>query len=141
MNYHYPNTQFWGDKLAKLDIGGAVSYDVEPFDAGLFSHSNIPSAYPPDRSRTLFPTNIYFAWTTPSYDAEVAAALWQSTNTIRAAAVSEGQNITDVAVYGNYALFGTPVESLYGSNLPRLRSIRNAVDPNNVMALAGGFKI
>jgi len=134
-------TLFWGDKLAKLDIGGAVSYDTEPFDAGLFSHSNIPSAYPPDRSRVLFPTNIYFAWTTPSDDADVAAALWQSTNTIRAAAVAEGQNITDVVVYGNYALIGTPVESLYGANLPRLRSIRSAVDPSNVMALAGGFKI
>jgi hypothetical protein len=118
-----------------------VSYDVEPFDAGLFNHSNIPSAYPPDRSRALFPTNIYFAWSSPSKDADVAAALRQSTNTIRAAAIADGQNITDVAVYGNYALLGTPVESLYGANVQRLRSIRNKVDPHNVMALAGGFKI
>jgi len=65
----------------------------------------------------------------------------QSTNTIRAAAVAEGQNVADVALYGNYALFGTPVESLYGANLQRLRSIRNKIDPHNVMALAGGFKI
>jgi hypothetical protein len=118
-----------------------VSYDVEPFDPSLFDHSSIPSAYPPDRSRALFPTNIYFAWSSASNDADVAAALWQSTNTIRAAAVADGQNITNVAVYGNYALIGTPVESLYGANLPRLSSIGNNVDPNNVMALAGGFKI
>ena len=123
-----------------MDIGGAVSYDVEPFDSGLFSHSNIPSAYPPDRSRALFPTNIYFAWTSSSKDIEVASALSQSTNTIRSAAIAEGQSIADVSLYGNYALFGTPVQALYGTNLPRLKSIRSKVDPSNVMALAGGFK-
>jgi hypothetical protein len=137
---NYPNSQFWGDVLSKMDIGGAVSYDVEPFDPSLFNHSNTPSAYPPDRSRALFPTNIYFAWSSSSKDADVAAAILQSTNTIRSAAIAEGQNIVDVAPYGNYALFGTPVETLYGANLPRLKSIRSKVDPNNVMALAGGFK-
>ncbi|KAI0268935.1 hypothetical protein BGY98DRAFT_1091459 [Russula aff. rugulosa BPL654] len=124
----------------RMDVGGAVSYDVEPFDSGLFSHSNMPSAYPPDRSRVLFPANICFTWTSSSKDTEVAAAILQSTNTIRSAANVEGQNITDVALYGNYALLGTPVEALYGANLPRLKSIRSQVDPNNVMALAGGFK-
>ena len=114
---------------------------MEPFRADLFSHSNTPSAYPPDRSRTLFPTDIYFAWTSPSNDVVVAAAIRQSTNTVRSAALAEGQNIADVALYGNYALFGTPVEALYGANLPRLKSIQSKVDPNNVMALAGGFKI
>jgi hypothetical protein len=123
-----------------MDVGGAVSYDMEPFDSGLFSHSNISSAYPPDRSRALFPTNLYFAWTSSSKDTEVAAAILQSTNTIRSAANAEGQNITDVALYGNYALFETPVDALYGANLPRLKSIQSKVDPNNVMALAGGFK-
>jgi hypothetical protein len=137
---NYPNARFWGDVLSKMDVGGAVSYDVEPFDSGLFSHSNMPSAYPPDRSRVLFPANICFTWTSSSKDTEVAAAILQSTNTIRSAANVEGQNITDVALYGNYALLGTPVEALYGANLPRLKSIRSQVDPNNVMALAGGFK-
>jgi hypothetical protein len=117
-----------------------VSYDMEPFLPDLFNHSNTPSAYPPDRSRVLFPTNIYFAWTSPSKDTAVAAAISQSMNRIRSAAIDEGQNITGVAVYGNYALFGTPVEALYGANLPRLKFIRSQVDPNNVMALAGGFK-
>jgi hypothetical protein len=136
------NAQFWGDVLSKMDIGGAVSYGIEPFDSGLFSHSDIPSAYPPDRSRALLPTSIYFAWTSSSKDTEVAAAILQSTNTIRSAAIAEGQNIDsdDVALYGNYALFGTPVEAVYGANLPRLKSIRSEIDPNNVMALAGGFK-
>ena len=123
-----------------MDKGGAVSYDVEPFLPDLFSHSKTPSAYPPDRSHALFPTNVYYAWTSPSKDAAVAAAILESTNTIRSAAIAEGQNIVDVALYGNYALFGTPAEAVYGANLPRLKSIRSKFDPNNVMALAGGLK-
>lgn len=133
--------QFWGDRLASIDEGAAVSYDIEPFDPGLFSHSDTPSAYPPDRSRALFPTNIYFAWTTPARDTDFAAALRQSTNTLRAAAVADGQAVGDAFSYGNYALFGTPVERLYGANLKRLSAIRSSVDPNGVMALAGGFKV
>jgi len=130
-------TLFWGDKL---DFGGAVSYDIEPFNSGLFSHSTTPSAFPPDRSRTLLPTNLYFAWTFSEDDATVAAALRESTNTVLAAAIADGQDVANAALYGNYALFGTPVESLYGANLQQLKDIRSAVDPNGVMALAGGFK-
>ncbi|KAI9450556.1 FAD dependent oxidoreductase [Russula earlei] len=134
-------TRFWGDKLAELDSHAAVSYDIEPFDSGLFSHSNTPSAYPPDRSRALLPTNLYFAWTSPTRDADVAVALQQSTNAVRAAAIADGQDVANAALYGNYALFGTPVESLYGANLQRLRDIRSRVDPKGVMGLAGGFKV
>ncbi|KAH9957078.1 FAD-binding domain-containing protein [Russula dissimulans] len=134
------NRQFWGLKLAALDSGGSVSYDVEPFDSGLFSHSTTPSAFPPDRSYALFPTHFCFSWTSSERDADVAAAIRESTNRVRAAAIADGQDVADAAVYGNYALFGTPVESLYGANVQRLRDIRSAVDPKGVMALAGGFK-
>lgn len=86
------------------------------------------------------PTNIYFAWTSPEQDAEIAAALLQSTDAVRAAAIADGQDIANAAQYGNYALFGTPVKALYGDNVQRLADIRKKVDPNGVMALAGGFK-
>jgi hypothetical protein len=132
--------QFWVDRLASIDAGGAVSYDIEPFDPGLFSHSNIPSAYPPDRSRALLPTNIYYAWDSPAHDADVAEALRQSTDTVRAAAVADGQDVGGAFSYSNYALFGIPIDRLYGANLNRLGAIRSRVDPNGVMALAGGFK-
>lgn len=45
------------------------------------------------------------------------------------------------ALYPNYAIFDTPVESIYGSNLDRMRKVKAAVDPDNVMGLAGGFKV
>ena len=40
----------------------------------------------------------------------------------------------------NYALFDTPLEDMYGANVPRLRKIRAEIDPEDVMGLAGGFK-
>jgi hypothetical protein len=132
--------QFWGSQLAKLDNGTTVSIAAEPFDAGLFNHSIMPSAYPPDRSRPLFPTNLYFGWTKTDLDADIANALRQSSDAVRAAAVADGQGVANAFVYGNYALFGTPVEAVYGANVPRLREIRSRIDPCDVMGLAGGFK-
>ena len=44
--------------------------------------------------------------------------------------------------YPNYAATGTSAESLYGAqNAARLKSIRDAIDQNKVMNLAGGFSI
>jgi Berberine and berberine like len=40
----------------------------------------------------------------------------------------------------NYALFSTPLVDMYGKNVERLREIRRAIDPEDVMGLAGGFK-
>ncbi len=59
---------------------------------------------------------------------------------VQAVALADGQNVSHAAVYVNYALFGTPLEDIYGQNVPRLRKIRAAVDPEDVMGLAGGFK-
>ena len=73
-------------------------------------------------------------------DDDIADALRQSTEAVRAAAIADGQDVADAFVYGNYALFGTPVKSVYGANLPRLTEIQQRVDPTNVMGLAGGFK-
>jgi hypothetical protein len=111
------------------------------FNAGLFSHTLTPSAYPPDRSCPFLPINIYFGWTSPERDSDVAAALRQSTAAVRAAALADGQDVGGAAIYGNEALFGTPVEDIYGKNVPRLREIRKSVDPMDVMGLAGGFRV
>jgi hypothetical protein len=41
----------------------------------------------------------------------------------------------------NYALAETPLELLYGPNLPSLHATKQKWDPQNVMGLAGGFKL
>jgi hypothetical protein len=70
----------------------------------------------------------------------MAFALRQISDTIRAAALADGQNVSHAAKYVNYALFGTPLEDIYGGNLDRLRKIRAAIDPEDVMGRTGGWK-
>jgi hypothetical protein len=61
-------------------------------------------------------------------------------DTIHAAALADGQNVSHATVYPNYALFGRPLEDMYGKNVDRLRKVRAAIDPEGVMGLAGGWK-
>jgi hypothetical protein len=67
-------------------------------------------------------------------------AIREAGDNLRAAALEDGQDIEHAAVYPNYALFDTPLEDMYGNHVPRLRALRRAVDPEDVMGLAGGFK-
>ena len=66
----------------------------------------------------------------------------QSAARLESLAVAEGQAGVDTASkYANYAIYDTPVSRIYGGNLVRLQATKARVDPNNVMGLAGGFKI
>lgn len=136
-------TKFWGAKLS-IDTGLFISYDVEPFRPNIFSVSDThtESAYPPSRSAGLLPLNLYYAWSFEISDDVFHDAIRQSAAHLYNVAVGQGQSdIVGAAVYPNYAIFDTPVESMYGSNVARLKQIKASVDPDNVMALAGGFKI
>ncbi|KAI0260018.1 hypothetical protein BC834DRAFT_589028 [Gloeopeniophorella convolvens] len=133
-------TVFWGNKLTPLDKNVTVGATLEPFNSGIFSHGS-DSAFPPDRSHALFPNVLGFVWSNASLDDTMARGLREYTDAIGAAALAEGQNVSHAAPYINYALFDTPVELLYGENLPRLRAIKKEIDPKNVMGLAGGFKV
>ena len=70
----------------------------------------------------------------------MAFALRNISTTIHAAALADGQNVSHAAVYPNYALFGTPLEDMYGENVERLRKIRAAIDPEDLMGRTGGWK-
>ncbi|KAG6864858.1 hypothetical protein C0991_006759 [Blastosporella zonata] len=131
-------TIFWGTRLSLLS-GTFISYDVEPFLPDLFSHG-APSAYPPVRSSGLSPFNIYYAWTLATSDEYFQEAARQSAAQIKSVALAEGQDISDLAVYPNYAIYDTPLDGLYGDNVATLQELKATVDPNNVMGLAGGFK-
>lgn len=133
-------TIFWGSQPSLAASSPLISYGVEPFLPSLFAHG-APSAYPPSRSISLSPFNIYFRWIRESYDNDFYAAARESAAHIRACAIAEGQDIAGAAVYPGYALFGTPISDLYGANLPALQALKAKVDPDNVMGLAGGFKI
>lgn len=65
----------------------------------------------------------------------------QSAQHLTAVAQGEGQNIADAALYGNYAIADTPLERIFGANLPSMRVAKQKYDPQNVMGLAGGWKL
>jgi hypothetical protein len=73
-------------------------------------------------------------------DNAFARALRQHSDALLSAALADGQSVSNASVYVNYALFDTPLEDMYGENVPRLRKIRAEIDPGDVMGLAGGFK-
>ena len=54
--------------------------------------------------------------------------------------IKDGQDLEDAAHYTNYALYGTPLEKMYGKNVERLRAIKKKYDPFHVMDLTGGFR-
>lgn len=129
-----------GSNLSSLFATGTfISYDVEPFLPSLFTHGS-DSAYPPSRSKGLYPLNLYYAWELPAADSFFHDAIVQSAAIIEAAAVADGQDVSSAALYGNYAVAGTSLTRIYGDNLARLDSIKAQYDPNNVMGLAGGWK-
>ena len=120
----------------------SLSATLEPFDKGLFSHWS-GSAYPPDRSLAVLPSVFNFQWINASLDETMAFALpplRQMSHAIRAAALTDGQNVSHAAVYVNDAIFGTPLKDMYGGNVERLRGIRATIDRDDVLGLAGGFK-
>jgi FAD/FMN-containing dehydrogenase len=71
----------------------------------------------------------------------MADAMHRSVASILAAGIKDGQDLTNAAPYVNYALFGTPLERIYGGQLERLREIKRKYDPENIMALTGGWKL
>ncbi|KAJ8074401.1 hypothetical protein PM082_015301 [Marasmius tenuissimus] len=134
-------TKHWGLLLSPL-TGTFVSYAVEPFHPSLLSHTSLASAYPPTRGQILLPLEIYYAWMLSTSDSVMLDAVRRSTAQLENVAVSTGQARVDTASkYPNYAIYDTPVSRIYGGNLGRLQAIKASVDPDNVMGLAGGFKI
>ena len=69
------------------------------------------------------------------------SAAAQSAEQLTRVAQGEGQNIADAPLYGNYAMGDTPVERIFGDSLPQLQAIKQKYDPDNVMSLAGGWKL
>lgn len=66
----------------------------------------------------------------------------QSIETLKQVAIEEGIYRDTFTAYPNYAISGTTAEELYGAkNAARLRAIRDQIDPDRVMDLAGGFSI
>ncbi|TEB19617.1 FAD-binding domain-containing protein [Coprinellus micaceus] len=95
----------------------------EPFLPSILSHNKHKTAYP-------FTKDV---------------AVWDSEkirDKLEATLVDEGHTgVPTSPLYPNYALWDAPLDRIYGNNLPRLQAVKQRVDPEDVMGLAGGFKI
>jgi hypothetical protein len=114
-------------------------YILDPFEPDVLTHGE-PSVYPPNRPLAVLPSSNDLGWTDESVDHFMVNAICTSAATFVKAGVQDGQNRTDAAPYVNYAFLGTPVESMYGDNLERLRETRRRFDPRDVIGLAGGWE-
>ena len=130
-----------GDKLSEKDKDITLAFNIEPFESDIFTHGG-PSAYPPDRSRTILPSVLTLTWNDESLDKDkyVYNSLRSLSASILEAGIKDGQDLKDAAPYTNYAIYGTPLEKMYGQNVERLREIKKKYDPFHVMDLTGGFR-
>jgi hypothetical protein len=87
-----------------------------------------------------FQSVLIYSFENATLDDTLSRAMRKQSEALRIAAVADGQDLSHASVYPNFALFDTPLEDMYGANVPRLRQIKADIDPNDVMGLAGGFK-
>ncbi|KAG1762038.1 FAD-binding domain-containing protein [Suillus occidentalis] len=129
----------WGANLTGSSAR-IISYDVDVYLSTLYDHVDSPTAYPPTRDRGYSFIEVYYGWADSEYDDTMFDAVDASAKHMIQALTDDGQDIANVAVYPNNAPPDTTLERMYGDNLPRLRAIKKAVDPDNVMGLTGGWK-
>ena len=126
---HYGTTELLGP-------GFTIAYTIEPFIRKWTSHAT-KSAWPHDRF--ISPTNLYFAWPLSSSDSILHKALADTKAAIVKAAENEGQNLSNIYTYANYALATDSLKSIYGPHVHRLRRLAAKYDPGKVMTRTGGF--
>jgi hypothetical protein len=122
--------------------GGFISYEGIPFLSSVYDHSDTPSAFPSLRDSTQGSSfiNVFYGWTDPNQDDTMKQLGAESVAYMKQFIVDQGQDVGNALIYPNCAPPGTAMEEMYGDALGRLQSIRSAVDPNNVMDLAGGWR-
>lgn len=132
-------TLLWGSELTPSSAQTLV-YGVAVCLPTLYDHATSPTAYPPSRSRGYSFIEMYYGWTDSNSDNTMLNAINASAQNMTQTLTNYGQDIANVAVYPNSAPPDMSLDRMYGNNLPRLQAIKNAVDPDNVMGLAGGWK-
>lgn len=135
-------TMIQGKALAQKSAV-VVSHSIESFTPGFLSHGLTGTAYPPDRVHAFSPFFINYAWVSQAFDNDFNTAMTEAQVAIRNVATSESigkQAAQFASLYPNYAPSNTPLDQMYGKNLPMLKAIKKKVDPENVMGLAGGFR-
>lgn len=86
--------------------------------------------------------SLFTTWDLASDDEFWIEATRAAIENIKQVAVRQGLFSDSFTAYPNYAIAGTTAVELYGAaNAARLRAVKDSVDPDRVMELAGGFDI
>ncbi|KJA17161.1 hypothetical protein HYPSUDRAFT_219058 [Hypholoma sublateritium FD-334 SS-4] len=118
-----------------------LSYAFEIFLPNIYSHNSYKTAFPPERAVPFQPFNILMEWTSSEFDTDYHETAVATQARLIKGQIALGQTgVANVPYYPNYAIAGTPLEKIYGANLPALMALKKRVDPSNVMGLAGGWK-
>ncbi|KAF9518739.1 hypothetical protein BS47DRAFT_1358611 [Hydnum rufescens UP504] len=116
----------------------SVAFSFEPFIGCSIIDTQNAAAFQYDTFGT--PLLLFFAWPNATEDAAGFSAIKMATTAITQAVINDGQDLSDTVLYPNYALGDTPLESLYGANVPILKSLRFKYDPTGIFLNTGGFK-
>ncbi|KAL5476868.1 hypothetical protein ACEPAI_3054 [Sanghuangporus weigelae] len=139
----------FGQRLTEQSNGSSILVVVQPEPFYQPFTRSRGGAYPhfPDRELTpACPFIVYSANASDPLDVQQArhdyfvSELKSFAHLIQAKAVDEGVSRWDDILYPNYALVDTPLEFVYGENVPRLREIAAKYDPERLMTLTGGFR-
>ncbi|KAI9449075.1 hypothetical protein BJY52DRAFT_1227991 [Lactarius psammicola] len=131
-----------GDELGEKAKDALTVSNLDAFESDIFTHGE-PYAYPPDRSRTILPLSLLVVWDEKSLDKEqyVYDSVRSLSASITKAWMKDGQDLKDAARYTNYALYGTPLEKMYGKNVKMLREIEKKYNPFRVVDLTGVLSV
>ncbi|KAL5500909.1 hypothetical protein ACEPAH_9296 [Sanghuangporus vaninii] len=137
----------FGDRLTAASNGSqfTVVSGLQPF-LNHFSHSR-GGAYPHPPSRQVTPLAAFVVYEMDpkltkdeqsAFHTFVVSSVKEFSSIIQTEAVAEGVSRWDDILYPNYAIDGTPLELMYGSNVETLREIAAKYDPDRIMRLTGG---
>lgn len=102
---------------------------IRPLTDGVFPHAVFAS-----------PLNAALWWTDPAEDASGLAALDSATTQMQSFLSSQGQPVSQMMLYPNYADADHSIAQLYGPNLAKAKALRAKYDPKGVMLRTGGWK-
>ncbi|KAJ7763320.1 FAD dependent oxidoreductase [Mycena metata] len=114
-------TTCWGARLAAYP-NATAQYHMEPFLKTFLTHNTTATAWPFYRT-TKF---LQFTWSDPKDDTIMRGFMEQSAAHLTSVANQNGQAIQQLPLYPNCSIYGT---------------IQAQVDPQDVMGLAGGWKV
>ncbi|KAH6907376.1 hypothetical protein BKA70DRAFT_1285569 [Coprinopsis sp. MPI-PUGE-AT-0042] len=119
-----------------------LTNNLDPFGPRAYSF-NRGSAWPHGPSNPYNTFNSLWQWTDPRDDqiafdltVEYHDKVWE-----RAIELGVSRPEGEAFYPPNYSQGVTPPSMIYGPNLPWLKEVKKTVDPDNIIALTGGFKI